>query len=139
MVNKIKTCIFISGDGSNLESIIKNSREYNFPIKIELIISNNINAYGLKIAKKYSIPTIDVPHGIPLYANHPKRWDKAKSTYLNNVKVGGETEFKYQNLKVKPKKGLSLIWPTDFTHVHRGIVAPKEDKWIVTGWFKFIL
>ena len=60
-------------------------------------------------------------------------------TYLNDVKVGGETEFKYQNLKIKPKKGLSLIWPTDFTHVHKGIVAPKEDKWIVTGWFKFVL
>ena len=60
-------------------------------------------------------------------------------TYLNDVKVGGETEFKYQNLKIKPKKGLSLIWPTDFTHVHRGIIAPKEDKWIATGWFKFVL
>ena len=56
MVDKIKTCIFISGTGSNLESIIKNSREYIFPIKIELIISNNINAKGLKLAKKYSIP-----------------------------------------------------------------------------------
>ena len=56
MVNKIKTCIFISGNGSNLKSIIKNSRDYNFPIKIELIISNNIKANGLKIAKKYSIP-----------------------------------------------------------------------------------
>jgi len=56
MVNKIKTCIFISGKGSNLKSIIKNSRDYNFPIKIELIISNNIKANGLKIAKKYSIP-----------------------------------------------------------------------------------
>ena len=44
MVKKIKTCIFISGTGSNLESIIKSSREYNFPIKVELIISNNINA-----------------------------------------------------------------------------------------------
>ena len=56
MVNKIKTCIFISGDGSNLESIIKNSREYNFPIKIELIISNNPNAKGIIFAKKYIIP-----------------------------------------------------------------------------------
>ena len=56
MVNKIKACIFISGNGSNLKSIIKNSRDYNFPIKIELIISNNIKANGLKIAKKYSIP-----------------------------------------------------------------------------------
>ena len=40
----------------NLKSIIKSSRDYIFPIKIELIISNNIKAKGLKIAKKYSIP-----------------------------------------------------------------------------------
>ena len=56
MVSKIKTCIFISGRGSNLESIIKRSRDYIFPIKIELIISNNLDAKGLKLAKKYSIP-----------------------------------------------------------------------------------
>ena len=55
MVNKIKACILISGTGSNLESIIKSSRNYNFPIKIELIISNNKNAKGLRIAKKYSV------------------------------------------------------------------------------------
>ena len=56
MVSKIKSCILISGNGSNLESIIKKSRDYTFPIKVELIISNNINAKGLNIAKKYSIP-----------------------------------------------------------------------------------
>ena len=56
MVNKIRSCVFISGNGSNLKSIIKSSRDYNFPIKIELIISNNINARGLYFAKKYSIP-----------------------------------------------------------------------------------
>ena len=56
MVNKIKTCVLISGNGSNLKSIIKNSREYNFPIKIDLIISNNLKANGLIFAKKYSIP-----------------------------------------------------------------------------------
>ena len=56
MVKKIKTCVFISGTGSNLESIIKSSRDYIFPIKIKLIISNNKNAKGLDLAKKYSIP-----------------------------------------------------------------------------------
>jgi len=56
MVKKIKSCVFISGNGSNLKSIIKSSRDYNFPIKIDLIISNNIKAYGLKYAKKYNIP-----------------------------------------------------------------------------------
>ena len=56
MVKKIRSCVFISGNGSNLKSIIKNSRDYNFPIRIELIISNNMEVGGVKIAKKYSIP-----------------------------------------------------------------------------------
>jgi len=56
MVNKIKSCVFISGNGSNLKSILNSSRDYNFPIKIELIISNNKSTKGLQIAKKYSIP-----------------------------------------------------------------------------------
>ena len=53
--NKIKSCVFISGKGSNLRSLIKSSREYNFPIKIYLIISNKLNAKGLDLAKKYGI------------------------------------------------------------------------------------
>ena len=57
MVNKIRSCVFISGNGTNLKSLIKNSRDYNFPIKIELIISNCIEAKGLKLAKKYAIPS----------------------------------------------------------------------------------
>ena len=56
MVNKINSCAFISGKGSNLNSLIKSSRDYNFPIKIGLIISNNVNAKGLNLAKKYGIP-----------------------------------------------------------------------------------
>tara|TARA_Y100000590_G_scaffold3439_1_gene4560 strand:- start:383 stop:946 length:564 start_codon:yes stop_codon:yes gene_type:complete len=56
MVNKIKSCIFVSGRGSNLKAILKSSRDYNFPIKIALIISNKVNSGGIKFAKKYSIP-----------------------------------------------------------------------------------
>jgi len=56
MVNKTSSCVFISGNGSNLKSLIKSSRDYNFPIKIELIISNNIKAGGIRLAKRYSIP-----------------------------------------------------------------------------------
>lgn len=55
-------------------------------------------------------------------------------TYLNDVDDGGETEFLYQDVKIKPKKGLTLIWPADWTHTHRGIVSPTQDKYIVTGW-----
>lgn len=57
-------------------------------------------------------------------------------TYLKDVTCeGGETEFYYQKLAVKPKKGLTLIWPTDWTHTHRGVPAVSEEKYIATGWF----
>ena len=57
MVKK-NLCVFISGKGTNLNNLIKKSREYNFPVKIKLIVSNNINAEGVKYAKINSIPLI---------------------------------------------------------------------------------
>jgi hypothetical protein len=58
--------------------------------------------------------------------------------YLNDVTDGGETEFLNQNLKVKAEKGKMLIWPTDWTHMHRGITSNTQEKYIVTGWFNFL-
>ena len=58
-------------------------------------------------------------------------------TYLNDVNDGGETEWYYQKLKVKAEKGKTVIWPTDFTHLHRGVTSPTEHKYIATGWFNF--
>ena len=57
MVRK-RACVFISGSGTNLRSIIKNSRDYNFPINISLVVSNNRYAKGIFYAKKFSIPYI---------------------------------------------------------------------------------
>ena len=59
-------------------------------------------------------------------------------TYLNDVEDGGETQWLYQGRQVKPKKGLTAIWPTDFTHTHRGVVSPTQRKTIATGWFSFL-
>ena len=58
-------------------------------------------------------------------------------TYLNKITDAGETEFFYQKLKIKPKKGLTLIWPVDWMFTHRGIASPTQEKMIVTGWFSF--
>lgn len=60
-------------------------------------------------------------------------------TYLNTVEVGGETEFFYQKVKIKPIKGLTVLWPSDFTHTHRGVPALNETKTIATGWFKIAI
>ena len=52
---RIKTAIFISGRGSNLKSLIKFSKTKSSPISIDLIISNNHNAKGLKYANIFKI------------------------------------------------------------------------------------
>ena len=53
--NKVKTAVFISGTGSNLKNLIKFSSKKNSPISINLVISNNKNAKGLKYAKQQKI------------------------------------------------------------------------------------
>mgnify|MGYP001579490452 CR=1 FL=1 len=58
-------------------------------------------------------------------------------TYLNDVKKGGETEWYYQKLKIKPKKGLTVIWPSEWTFTHKGHTTINEDKYIITGWYEF--
>ena len=61
------------------------------------------------------------------------------TTYLNDIKQGGETEFFHQKLKIKPEQGATFIFPPDWTYVHRGIVSSTETKYISTGWFSFML
>jgi formyltetrahydrofolate-dependent phosphoribosylglycinamide formyltransferase len=68
MVKK-NTCVFISGQGSNLKNLINKSREYNFPINIKLVISNNENAYGINYAKKNSIPYLIINTKLRNYEN----------------------------------------------------------------------
>ena len=52
---KVKAAVFISGNGSNLKSLIKFSKKKKSPISIDLIISNNPKAKGLKLGKMNKI------------------------------------------------------------------------------------
>jgi len=53
--SKIKTAVFISGTGSNLNSLIKFSKLKESPITIDIIISNNPKSEGLNFGKIYKI------------------------------------------------------------------------------------
>ena len=57
-------------------------------------------------------------------------------TYLNDV-VDGGTEFMYQKLISPAKKGLTMIWPSDWTHTHRGQISQTHKKKVITGWLNF--
>ncbi len=60
-------------------------------------------------------------------------------TYLNDVDSddGGTTVFTHYDLEIQPKKGLTLIWPAEWTHAHKGNVLRKNSKYIITGWMHF--
>lgn len=58
-------------------------------------------------------------------------------TYLNDVEEGGSTRFSHYDLSIKPQKGLTLIWPAEWTHAHSGEVLGSGLKYIATGWITF--
>lgn len=60
-------------------------------------------------------------------------------TYLNDVnkKEGGSTFFSHYDIEIQPQKGLTLIWPAEWTHAHKGSLLHADSKYIITGWMQF--
>ena len=80
--NKINTSVFISGNGTNLKNLIKFSKTYNSPIKINIVISNKKNAYGIRYAKKNKIKIKIIDFSKKLEIIH-----LLKVLELNNIKL----------------------------------------------------
>lgn len=58
--------------------------------------------------------------------------------YLNDVPgPGGETEFHFQNIKIKPETGKLVLFPPFWTHAHRGVTLERGLKYIATTWLCF--
>ena len=58
--------------------------------------------------------------------------------YLNDVAgPGGDTEFLFQNVRVKPERGKLILFPPFWTHQHRGVVLERGVKYIATTWIVF--
>ena len=54
-LKKIKTAIFISGNGSNLKNLIEFSFSKKSPISVNFVVTNNSKAKGLNFSKKFKI------------------------------------------------------------------------------------
>ena len=99
------------------------------------------------ISKKYELGSFNLQRYRP--GQHFKRIHTERSgigtlhrifvfmTYLNDVEEGGSTFFSHYDLEIKPKKGLTLIWPAEWTHAHKGNILKKGKKYIITGWINF--
>ncbi len=63
MADLLKLGVLISGNGSNLQSIIDNIENGSLKAVIQIIISNNPDAYGITRAKKHRIPFVVLKNG----------------------------------------------------------------------------
>ena len=78
-MKKLQVAIFISGRGSNLESLIQSSFKKQSLVEVQLVVSNNSKAKGLTIAKKNKIPFIQF---IPR-----KNFENKVIKYLKNIDI----------------------------------------------------
>ena len=110
--------------------LIKYVEKYSVLKNLSLALNENINIQFYPPGGGFKIFHSELDRG-----EHP--YDKRLvvfMTYLNDVYIGVQTEFLYQKKSFRARKGKTLIWPVDWTHTHRGIVAPFQEKIIVTGW-----
>ncbi len=91
----------------------------------------NIQYY--KDGEGYSVVHCEtMPHKDSMFIHRMMAW----MIYLNDAVSG--TYFPYQDITIKPKQGMLVLWPSYWTHVHRGVVPNVGDKYIATGWFNYI-
>lgn len=66
MAERTPVAVFISGSGTNMAALLYASRMAGCPYEIALVLSNNPDASGLRLAQAESVPTFCLPHkGIP--------------------------------------------------------------------------
>jgi phosphoribosylglycinamide formyltransferase-1 len=63
MADLLKLGVLISGNGSNLQSIIDHIEQGSLKAAIKIVISNNPDAYGITRAEKHGIPFVVLKNG----------------------------------------------------------------------------
>jgi phosphoribosylglycinamide formyltransferase 1 len=58
----VRVGVLASGNGSNLQALIDQSKEGSLPAEISCVISNNASAFALERARRHGIPAIHLDH-----------------------------------------------------------------------------
>ena len=129
--------------GETLSSVLVFRESLNKALSIYLdkvpyfndIIQNEIGYFNTDI---YKWQKTSIGGGFHQW-HHENLFDRQRelvwTLYLNDVEEGGETELLYQQIRIKPKKGLFTIFPASWTHIHRGNPPLSNEKYIGTGWY----
>ncbi len=127
---KINTAVFISGRGSNLKSLVKNSKKKNSPVIIRLVISNNLKAKGLIYAKKLKIKTYVTDYK-NVNISEKKLLEKLFKYKINLICLAGFMKILSGNFIKKFKKPILNIHPSLLPKykglsTHKKVINNKE-------------
>ena len=155
---KYKGCVRNAENNKIIRNDIKESTDYGliprsgvYPFtEYEAALQECLNSYIKCYKSVNSVTKFNVIEDINIQHYKPgggyKRWHFERMnfqtlrrnlvfmTYLNDVPNGG-TDFMYQKITAPAKKGLTLIWPSDWTHTHRSQISQTSEKYIITGWY----
>lgn len=70
MADRAKVAVFISGSGTNMAALLYASRADDCPYEVVLVLSNNPEASGLKLAQAEGVATFCLPHKGMARADH---------------------------------------------------------------------
>ena len=137
-----ETLNFSNDDGFDLSSSDKLAR--NFLPTIKPYVDQYLKDYSVLGSSNFLLYDVKAKR-IPICGGfHKWHYENASfntatrifvvQAYLNTIEDGGETEFLYQNKRIKAVEGTLVIWPAGFTHVHRGNPPIGQDKYILTSW-----
>ena len=127
---KINTAVFISGRGSNLNSLIKHYKKKNSPISIKLVISNNPKAKGLIYAKRSKIIKY-VTNFKNKNVSEKKLLKKLFNHKINLICLAGFMKILSENFIKKFKKPILNIHPSLLPkykglNTHKKVIKNKE-------------
>lgn len=117
---------------------------HNFFPTIQSCVDDYINTYSVLTRGKfllYDVKAKKIPPGGGFHDWHYENTDVLSSSrafvvqmYLNTIEKGGETEFLYLNQRIEAKAGRVIIFPSGFTHTHRGNPPIQQHKYILSSW-----
>jgi len=155
--------VTIGGVNKNIKdttdlSISKSHKWTNIYECLENELKHNIQKYKSFIHGKYADPTYNIiddkfeitPFMVQRYIKNEGKYiyhndfniDYSNKMYrvitylfyLNDVIEGGETEFFGGEIRITPKRGKMILFPSSWTFPHCGKMPISSNKYIITGW-----
>ena len=142
---EVKECWEVYGNFSKpnwIDSLLEEKLTQYVPLyrSFHPELNNEIMIWSLD--PRYNMKKYDP--GMGFYAKHCEA-DGASNAfrmlvwmfYFNTVTDKGGTIFDNYDRIIDAVEGRLVIWPSYWTHIHRGIVSNTQTKYIASGWYSF--